>query len=496
MSMPALSQPTAAGYLIVMSLLPLLHSSVPGSGRYARLPAGGIVIGLATDAALGTGDLRWSGMRLSLPRSLAGRPAVLDAAVAIVLAGLSAYLVWSAVFPTTHKLGQIYGWAPQTLHWHVIGWFAATAAELAVLPLRRRLPVPVLVVTLTMAIVHGVLLPVGTAPADLAVAIAVYSVASTMPRLMSGGVVVACGLLAAGLDALLVDVSGGQRKLLAEWILKPSDLIVPAVVLAAAWIAGDGARTRRAYTAAVERRALDAERDRDLQAGLAAAAERERITRELHDVIAHAISVMVIQAQGAGSALRLRQEGQAREALDAIVTTGRGALSETRRVLGVVRRPDDAEPDLAPQPALRDLPSLAARVRHAGTPVQLAVTGEARPLPGGIELSAYRIVQEALTNTMKHAGPAARATVSVHYAKAELLVDITDDGNTYAERPVVSPLSRADAAGEDGHGLTGMRARVAMLGGELSASPVPGAGFRVRARLPVPVPVPATVDRP
>jgi signal transduction histidine kinase len=95
---------------------------------------------------------------------------------------------------------------------------------------------------------------------------------------------------------------------------------------------------------------------------------------------------------------------------------------------------------------------------------------------------------------MKHAGPAARATVSVHYAKAELLVDITDDGNAYAERPVVSPPSRAAAAGEDGHGLTGMRARVAMLGGELSASPVPGAGFRVRARLPVPVP--ATADRP
>jgi signal transduction histidine kinase len=414
--------------------------------------------------------------------------------VAAVLAGLSAYPVWPTVFATTNKLGKIYGWPPQDLRWHVIGWFAATAAELAVLPLRRRLPVPVLVVTLTTAIVHGVLLPVGTSPADLAVAIAVYSVASTMPRLMSGSVVLACGLLAVGLDAWLVDRSGSQRKLLAGWILKPSDLIVPAVVLAAAWIAGDSARTRRAYTAAAERRALDAERDRDQQAGLAAAAERDRITRELHDVIAHAISVMVIQAQGAGSALRLRQEGQAGEALDAIVTTGRGALAETRRVLGVVRRPDAAEPDLAPQPALGDLPALAAQVRHAGTPVQLLVTGEVRPLPGGIELSAYRIVQEALTNTMKHAGPAATATISVHYAGAELLVDITDNGNTYAERQVVPPLSHPNATGQGGHGLMGMRARVAMLGGELSAGPVPGAGFRVHARLPVPVP--ATVDRP
>jgi len=416
--------------------------------------------------------------------ALIRRPAVLDACAAALLAGLSVYLVWPAIVSDNKKLAMTFG---AGMHWRVSGWLAVTAVGLAVLPLRRRLPVPVLAMTLLMAIAHWEFLPTGTSPADIAVAVAVYTVASARPRRVSVAIVLAGVIFAVALDLLLMRTSAGPGKSYALWLLKPDNLIVPGLGLAAAWFAGDSARTRRAYTAAVERRATDAERDRDLQAGLAAAAERERITRELHDVIAHAISVMVIQAQGAGSALRRGQDGQAGQALDAIVTTGRGALAETRRVLGVVRKPAGTEPELAPLPGLGDLPGLVTRVRQAGTPVRLDVTGEIRPLPGGIELSAYRIIQESLTNTIKHAGPGAAAAVSVRYASDELLLDITD----YSERPVVPPLNDPAAAGQDGHGLAGMRARVLMLDGELTAGPVPGAGFRVRARLPVPAPVAA-----
>ena len=196
---------------------------------------------------------------------------------------------------------------------------------------------------------------------------------------------------------------------------------------------------------------------------------------------------MVIQAQGAGSALRRRRTGETGEALQAIVTTGRGALVETRRLLGVVRRPADAEPELAPQPGLGDLPALAARVRQAGTPVQLRLTGTVRPLPDGIELSAYRIIQEALTNTMKHGAPGAAADVRVHYADHELTVEIIDE-NLDPERAVVPPPATS-GDGPAGHGLTGMRARVAMLDGDLVAGPR-DRGFGVRAQLPLPVKIP------
>ena len=417
--------------------------------------------------------------RLSL---LVRQPATLDAGLAVLLAGLSVLAVWRLIDPAgldTTKLKYEFG-TPQLQYWHTLGWLAAVGVELGVLPLRRRLPVTVLAVTLGMAAAHSLLLPDTPTPADLAVAIAVFTVASVRPRPISAGAAMAGLLLAYGLDALLLQVinSGvyGEKTLAAIWPVKPANLAVPVLVLAAAWLAGDSARTRRAYVAEVERRAADAERDLDRQAELAAAAERERITRELHDVIAHALSVMVIQAQGAGSALRRRRSAETGEALNAIVTTGRGALAEVRRLLGVVRRPADAdpEPELAPQPGLGDLPALAARVRRAGTPVQLRVTGTVRPLASGVELSAYRIIQEALTNTMKHAGPGATAVVGVHYAGPEVVVEITDDG--------VRGLG-GNAPG--GHGLAGMQARAAMLGGELTAGPCDGSGFRVRAQLPV-----------
>ncbi|HEX6520062.1 MAG TPA: histidine kinase [Streptosporangiaceae bacterium] len=409
------------------------------------------------------------------------RPVVPDVGMVVLLAALSLYTIWPLLDPSAgvaKKLAGVYGPA-LSWRWHAVGWLIAVCAELAVLPLRRRLPVAVLAAALTMAAAHSLLLPDTSAPADLAVAVAVYTVAATRSRPVSIAATAGGLLLVASLATLAIDVvapdPASKKMIIAIWPVKPASMAAPVLVLAAAWLAGDSARTRRAYLAEVERRAADAERDLGRQAELAAAAERERLTRELHDVIAHALSVMVIQAQGAGSALRRRRAGETGAALDAIVATGRGALSETRRVLGVVRRAAGAEPELAPQPGLDDLPVLAARVRGAGTPVRLRTTGQIRPLPDGIELSAYRIIQEALTNTMKHAGPGAAAVVTVHYAGAGLLIEVTDDGAGAAE----------GNGGAGGHGLAGMRARVAMLGGDLEAGPRTGTGFGVRARLPV-----------
>jgi len=419
---------------------------------------------------------------LTAPRG----PGVLDAGLALVLAAVSLLASWRLLFPDIGVDGKIgypvYG-SPRALHWFAVGWLVAVTAELAVLPLRRRLPVSVLLITVAMAIVHSQLLPLTPAPADVAVAVAVYTVAAALPRLTSAVLVAACIGTGVAIDTLVRHTGPGLKAGM-FWPVKPTLLIVPVLVLGAAWIAGDSARTRRAYLAEVERRAQDAERDRDRRAELAAAAERERITRELHDVVAHALSVMVVQAQGAGSALRRRRTAQAGEALDAIVATGRGALAETRRVLGAIRLPGSSGGrELAPQPCLDDLPRLAESVRQAGTPVELRVTGLVRPLPPGIELSAYRIAQEALTNTMRHAGPGAAASVCIDFSESDLLLYISDNG--HSERTRGSPEADPDSEGA-GHGLVGMRARVAMLGGTLSAGRDPGGGFRVRVRLPVP----------
>ena len=161
------------------------------------------------------------------------------------------------------------------------------------------------------------------------------------------------------------------------------------------------------------------------------------------------------------------------------MTTGRDALAETRRLLGVVRQPDDQEPVLAPQPGLAGLDRLIDQVRRAGTPVELRIEGIPRALAAGVELSAYRIIQEGLTNTMKHAGPSAAAAVRLSYGEADLVVEVADNGCATA----------GHGARPDGHGLTGMRARAAVLGGEVTAGPATAGGFRVRARLPLTVPV-------
>jgi signal transduction histidine kinase len=220
-----------------------------------------------------------------------------------------------------------------------------------------------------------------------------------------------------------------------------------------------------------ERRAQIAERERDVVAREAVVEERARIARELHDVIAHHVSMIVLQA---GAERRVLDDANAstREVLETVERTGRSALTEMRRLLGMLRA--DASEPLAPQPGLTDVPMLVMQLREAGLPVELQVDGEPRELPVGIDLSAYRIVQEALTNALKHAGMAS-ASVNIRYGSESLELEIADDGTGTSTTPVAS----------GGHGLVGMRERVALYGGRLDAGRRPNGGFAVRVLLPI-----------
>jgi signal transduction histidine kinase len=243
----------------------------------------------------------------------------------------------------------------------------------------------------------------------------------------------------------------------------PFAIIVAVVMLLVRRIVGDR-----------ERRAQIAERERDVAAREAVVEERARIARELHDVIAHHVSMIVVQA---GAERRVLGDANAstREVLQTVEQIGRSALTEMRRLLGMLR--GDASEPLTPQPGLADLSTLVSQLREAGLHVELQVDGERRELPVGIELSAYRIVQEALTNALKHAGDA-RATVHVRYGADSLELEVADDG----ARP---GAVRTGGRNARGHGLVGMRERVALYGGRFDAGHNPAGGFVVRAKLPV-----------
>ncbi|MEE1942590.1 sensor histidine kinase [Streptomyces sp. TRM 70361] len=247
-----------------------------------------------------------------------------------------------------------------------------------------------------------------------------------------------------------------------------------------AWVLGDSMRTRRAYYAQLEERAARLEKEREAQAKVAVAAERARIARELHDVVAHNVSVMVVQADGAAYVLDNAPD-QARKALETISGTGRQALSEMRRLLGVLRTGEQAEGgEYVPQPGIEQLTELVDQVRGTGLPVDFRVEGTPRPLPSSIGLTAYRIVQEALTNTRKHGGPDVGATVRLTYGADDLTLLAEDDGRG-AQRELYE-VGGLDGLGQ---GLIGMRERVGMVGGSLDAGPRPGGGFRISAVLPL-----------
>jgi len=313
-----------------------------------------------------------------------------------------------------------------------------------------------------------VLSNVRLAPADLAIIVLLYTLAAYTTRRISVAGLAVCLLGSAA--AMIRWAAPGLSQL--SWLPVGSIMFAgPALI---AWVLGDSMRYRRAYYANLEERAARLERDRDVQAQVAAAAERARIARELHDVVAHNVSVMVVQADGAAYALG-SDPGRAREALAAISATGRQALTEMRVLLGVLRRNDgDVQAALTPLPGLGQLDELIEQTRAAGLAVSCTVEGPPQPLPGGAALAAYRIVQESLTNTRKHAGPGACAAVLLRYCGDALELAITDDG-----------LGAAAASDGAGHGLTGMTERAAMYGGSVQAGPRPDGGFQVRARLPV-----------
>jgi signal transduction histidine kinase len=250
-----------------------------------------------------------------------------------------------------------------------------------------------------------------------------------------------------------------------------ADLVFVPLIFGVIWLVGYALRERAERTEAAEERALRAERDRESAARLAVAEERTRIARELHDVVAHAMSVMVLQV-GAVRHKLPEASAEQREALRNVEQTGRTALAEMRRLLDAMRYDGD-ELELAPHPGLDQLGSLVEDVRASGLDVSLWIGGEPFDLPAGLDLSAYRILQEGLTNVLKHAH-ASRADVEVHYGPDEVRVEVRDDGRG---APTI-----ADGLG---HGLVGVAERVKLFGGEMSTGTTSGGGFVLRARIPV-----------
>jgi signal transduction histidine kinase len=271
---------------------------------------------------------------------------------------------------------------------------------------------------------------------------------------------------AAGIGALIVAVIVRHP----DAVTEAGDLVLAGMVIAGPWLAGLATRKRLTREISLERRALKLERLRDQEMKAAIADERNRIARELHDVVAHAISVIVIQARGGRRALPGDPDAT-REALNAIEHTSTEALADMRRLLGVLRVKGSGV-ELAPRPSLREVDGLVAQVRDAGLPIDLLVQGDPVDLPAGVDMSAYRILQEALTNALRHAGPAT-ARVVIRYGDGSLDLEVVDTGRgAISHRP-------------EGHGLAGMRERAALFGGSLDAGPQPGGGFAVHVRLPL-----------
>ena len=244
----------------------------------------------------------------------------------------------------------------------------------------------------------------------------------------------------------------------------------PVVIFGIAWTVGYGLDWKFREAEEARERADRAERAREEEALLAVADERARIARELHDIVGHSVSVMTVQTAGVRSLLRPHQERE-REALQIVEQTGREALAEMRRLVGVLRRPEEA-PALAPQPSLEHLDKLVEQARESGLPVEVRVEGDHVELSPGLDLTAYRLVQEGLTNAVKHAN-AQHAEVLVRYDNGHVELTVTDDGT-------------GDGGGESGgHGLVGMRERVSVYGGRIDAGPLPEGGYRLHATLPV-----------
>jgi signal transduction histidine kinase len=341
-------------------------------------------------------------------------------------------------------------------------WFAVPAIALVVLPLlgHRRFPfaapATVWILAAALSFIDGQVLPnaASASVAGFAAAILLGNLRDAAQARLGLPIVLAGAAIVAYNDPAH----------------EAGDLIFTPLLFAIGWATGFAMRGRAEQAEAAEMRAAHAEREREAAARIAVAEERARIARELHDIVAHAVSVMVLQV-GAVRHKLSDAPGEDREALDRVERTGRTALAEMRRLLSAMRADGD-DVAFAPQSGLGHLGDLADQVNRAGLPVRLHIDGEAHPLPHALDVSAYRIVQEGLTNALKHAR-ATQADVTVRYGSDELYIEIRDDG--------------IGVSGDDGHGygLVGISERVKIYGGEMSADTSSGGGFVLRARLPL-----------
>ncbi|MFD8977599.1 MULTISPECIES: sensor histidine kinase [Streptomyces] len=385
-------------------------------------------------------------------------PTGVDSFWAVVLLGFS--LLWVAT--TYPAVGQ------------PVAYGVVAALFSLVVALRRRAPEKMLLLTVGLGIVQ---LAFDLTPfmADFAMLVIIFTVAAHDGPRWASRLALVGGLSASTLSQLRWNTEN-----LDSAAAKIFFTVIMTVPFALAWVLGDSLRTRRAYFAQLEERASRLEQEREAQAKVAVAAERARIARELHDVVAHNVSVMVVQADGAAYVMDSSPE-TAKQALETISTTGRQALAEMRRLLGILRTGEHQEAgEYVPQPDVGQIEDLVEQVRGAGLTVDFAIEGSPRPLPSGVELTAYRIVQEALTNTRKHGGPDVGASVRLVYFDDGLGLLVEDDGRG-------APQEMYEDGGADGrgHGLIGMRERVGMVGGTLDAGPRPGGGFRISALLPL-----------
>jgi signal transduction histidine kinase len=399
------------------------------------------------------------------PRPLAER---LSARQWILVDIVVAVLVYAA------SAGEILGGGPAAPSG--AGWIAARALAVGVacasLPFRRRFPIVVLgIVTAAVAFVNAAAGPPdleggGGGLLVLAVPLAVYPVVLTSSRRRA---VLEVGAAVVAIEIGALVAPGGPDR----------GAMLPGLALATVgWLAAENARTRRAYIEGVVERAAEREREREERARRASTDERLRIARELHDVVAHAMSIIAVRSGVARLALQTRPQ-EASEALGIIEDTSHQALQELRSIVGVLRiaETDGTPAQREPAPGLADLEKLVAQIGEAGVPVHMRVEGQPRGLPPGVDLSAYRIIQEALTNVVRHAAPAT-AELTLRYQPAEITIEVTDNGQSGPPA-----LAGGQSTNGSGHGLIGMRERVSLYGGNLRAEPTP-TGFHVLARIP------------
>jgi len=386
--------------------------------------------------------------------ALRRQPLLADVTLAVALAALAAITGVALVTPRAQM--------PPPSTAVIVAWAVALAAPLV---LRRRWPLLVLAVTTLHFTRYWAVGQVNEIASWVILGVAVYSAAAYADRRRARWMCGACLLWLIGSGVVLSARAGPIGAVEVAAIA-----MFDALPFLLAWPLGAMMRRLREYRVVLEDRNRQLDQEREVNARRAVLEERVRIARELHDVVAHHVSVMGVQA---GVARRLfdRDPPEAVAAIGSVETASRQAIADLQQLVGVLRRQEEGD-DLAPQPSLQRLPELVEHMRQTGLPVKLTTTGESQQLPAGVELSAYRIIQEALTNTLKHAGPA-QAAVTVRYDNGAVEVEVVDDGQG-------PPPARQ---GTGGKGLVGMQERVRLYGGRLEAGARPGGGFRVYAVL-------------